>query len=179
MAAPVIHRASGAEYDTLHKLGRQTFLEAFADQNTPEDIHHYVDRAFAKDQIKEELTNPESEFYLARSENQNIGYLKVNYGQAQTEHHDMLAVEIESIYVLEAYYGKRVGKLLFNQAFEVATTRKATCLWLGVWEKNLRAIQFYNKLGFMAFGKHSFLLGSDLQTDILMRLEMTPFSFIH
>lgn len=173
MIKSVITRATSSDLETVHRLGRQTFLEAFAKDNTKEDIHHYVDEAFASGRVAEELANPESEFYLAKVESQPIGYLKVNHGQAQTEKYDLSALEIERIYVLEAYYGKRVGQSLFAKAFEIAQTRRASCLWLGVWEKNLKAIKFYKKHGFVAFDKHSFLLGKDLQTDILMQLEVS------
>ncbi|MEP1778302.1 GNAT family N-acetyltransferase [Reichenbachiella sp.] len=178
MTTPEINRASIDDLETIHLLGRRTFLEAFAKDNKEEDIHQYVNEAFGKEQLTKELTNPESEFYLTSLDDQSIGYLKVNYGQAQTEKHDLHAVEIERIYVSEAYYGKSVGKFLFKKAFEIAQSRKASYIWLGVWEKNLRAIQFYYKHGFIAFGKHSFLIGKDLQTDILMQLEVTPSSSI-
>lgn len=112
-----IHRATIADLETLHRLGRRTFLEAFAKDNTEEDILHYVDKAFATEQLAKELVNPESEFYLTNLDGQAIGYLKVNYGHAQTENHDMHAVELERIYLLEAYYGKKIGKVLFKKAF--------------------------------------------------------------
>lgn len=40
---------------------------------------------------------------------------------------------------------------------------------LGVWEHNHRALRFYEKNGFIAFGTHIFQLGNDQQTDILMK----------
>lgn len=170
---PEIVQATGENLDTLCYLGRHTFLEAFAKDNTEEDIIQYVDEAFANDRVKEELNNPESEYYLATIGGQSIGYLKINYGQAQTEKHNLSAVEIERIYVSEAYYGMKVGQSLFAKALEIAHQRKANSLWLGVWEKNLKAIKFYKKHGFIAFDRHSFLLGKDLQTDILMQLDLS------
>lgn len=178
MDTPCLHIATIDELDIIRELGRQTFLESFAKDNTANNISQYVEDAFSEDQMIKELSNAESEFYLASIENRPIGYLKVNFGEAQTEKHDKNAVEIERIYVVGDYQGKQVGKLLFDKAFEIAKARKATYLWLGVWEKNLRAIKFYHKHGFMAFGKHRFLLGNDQQTDILMQLEVTPRSSI-
>jgi len=101
-----------------------------------------------------------------------IGYLKVNAAQAQTDLHEEHSLEIERIYVLNAYHGKKVGQLLYDKALEVASHLAKTSVWLGVWEKNPRAIRFYEKNGFEAFGTHGFKMGDDEQNDILMRMHL-------
>jgi len=118
------------------------------------------------------LTNPNSEFYFALFDNKVIGYLKINFGQAQTELKDKKALEIERIYVLKKFHGKKVGQILYDTAFKIAKQTGANYLWLGVWEKNPRAINFYKKNGFVEFDKHIFKLGDDEQTDIMMKLQL-------
>jgi ribosomal protein S18 acetylase RimI-like enzyme len=98
-----------------------------------------------------------------------IGYLKINTGQAQTELQDSQALEIERIYVLKSFHGKKVGQLLYEKAMSVAAELGVNYVWLGVWEKNARAIRFYSKNGFEPFDKHIFKLGDDVQTDIMMK----------
>jgi len=83
-------------------------------------------------------------------------------------------MEIERIYVLKDFHGKNIGQLLFEKAIELATQKNANYIWLGVWEENPRAINFYKKNGFVEFDKHIFVLGDDEQTDIMMRLELKP-----
>jgi ribosomal protein S18 acetylase RimI-like enzyme len=78
------------------------------------------------------------------------------------------AVEIERIYVLKAYQGIKAGQALLEKAFEIASKYHSSVVWLGVWEKNHRAIQFYLKNGFIQFSRHTFRLGNDDQTDSLM-----------
>lgn len=85
------------------------------------------------------------------------------------EVHGAEAVEIERIYVLQAHQGKKMGQLLYEKAMQVAESAKADYVWLGVWEENARAIGFYKKNGFVAFDKHVFTLGTDEQTDIMMK----------
>lgn len=108
-------------------------------------------------------------FFIAWDEGSAIGYLKVNTAQAQTDMHEEDSLEIERIYVLNAYHGKKVGQLLYDKAVEIAVQLGKTSVWLGVWEENPRAIRFYEKNGFVAFGTHLFKLGDDEQTDIIMR----------
>ena len=101
-----------------------------------------------------------------------IGYLKINTGDAQTEIQDSQTLEIERIYVLKEFHGKKVGQLLYEKAIQIATGLKVNYIWLGVWEQNLRALQFYKKNGFLAFDKHMFKLGNDEQIDIMMKLTL-------
>ena len=101
-----------------------------------------------------------------------MGYLKLNFGDSQTELKDQKALEIERIYVLKEFHGKKVGQLLFEKALKIAEEKKVDYVWLGVWEENLRAINFYKKNGFEEFDKHIFKLGNDEQTDIMMKLKL-------
>lgn len=158
------------DIEALQKIGRQTFFETFSDTNTAEDMQEYLEKSFHKDKLLAEVENPQSEFYFAQENGEVIGYLKLNFGQSQTELKNENSVEIERIYVLNAYHGKKVGQKLYDKALAVAKERKAQFLWLGVWEKNEKAIRFYQKNGFVPFDKHIFVLGSDEQTDIMMKL---------
>jgi ribosomal protein S18 acetylase RimI-like enzyme len=160
------------EIEQLQKICKQTFYETFANQNTEENMHRYLDESFSHEQLTIELTNPNTEFYFAKLDNEIIGYLKMNFGQAQTELKDLEALEIERIYVLKEFHGKKIGQILYNTAFNIAKKIKANYLWLGVWEENQRAINFYKKNGFIEFDKHIFKLGDDEQTDIMMKLNL-------
>ena len=105
-------------------------------------------------------------------DNNIIGYLKLNIGQSQTEIKNDNALEIERIYVLKEFHGQNIGQQLFEKALERAHAQKVDFIWLGVWEENKRAIQFYTKNGFIAFDKHIFKLGDEEQSDIMMKLKL-------
>ena len=156
----------------LIRIGRQTFVEAFGEANTSEDMDRYLKERFSADQLLHELNHPESLFYFASIDQEIVGYLKVNTGEAQTEPLWQEALEIERIYVIQEYLGKGVGKVLFDKAIQIAKNKKIDQVWLGVWDQNPRAIRFYEKNGFKVVDKHSFKLGSDVQTDIIMLLNI-------
>jgi ribosomal protein S18 acetylase RimI-like enzyme len=162
-----------ADISELQVIGRQTFSETFIDHNTADDMQKYLDNNLSTDKLKDELSDPNSEFYFALLDNKVIGYLKVNHGHAQTELKDKSSLEIERIYVLKDFHGKKVGQVLYDKAIDIAKQTKVNYVWLGVWEKNSRAIKFYEKNGFVAFDKHIFKLGSDEQIDIMMRLKLS------
>ena len=160
------------DVEQLQIISKLTFFETFANGNTEENMQKYLDEGFTVDKLITELTNPSSEFYFTRLDNKVIGYLKINFGQAQTELKDKKSLEIERIYVLKEFHGKQVGQMLYDTAFNIAKQTNADYLWLGVWEENPRAINFYKKNGFVEFDKHIFKLGDDEQTDIMMKLKL-------
>jgi len=168
-----IKRATLNDIDQLQKISRQTFFETFSAGNTEEDMTKYLEEGFSLEKLTAELNNPDSAFYFALLDNQVIGYLKLNFGQSQTELKDDKALEIERIYVLREFHGKKVGQLLYEKAMQIARGANARYIWLGVWEENGKAINFYKKIGFVEFDKHIFKLGNDEQTDIMMKLQLT------
>lgn len=158
---------------SLQKIGRQTFFETFSTGNSDENMTTYLNESFSTTKLSEELNNKDSEFYFALDQHQVVGYLKLNSGASQTEKQDKDALEIERIYVTQEYQGKKVGQLLFEKALELAIDKNACYVWLGVWEGNAKAIQFYKKNGFVEFGQHFFQLGDDEQIDILMKKNLS------
>ncbi|MCK8495340.1 GNAT family N-acetyltransferase [Spirosoma sp. RP8] len=167
-----IRKAEGSDLATVQQIGRETFFETFAAANTEADMQKYLRENFSDANVSAELSNPDSEFFIALEGEAPVGYLKINTGQAQTEPQGETALEIERIYVKNAYHGKKVGQLLYEQALTIARKQNKTRLWLGVWEENPKAIRFYEKNGFVAFDKHIFQFGDDAQTDILMKKEL-------
>lgn len=156
--------------DLLH-VARTAFLQAFTAGNKPENVQVYLNEAFTLEQFEKELRNPASTFFVAEKEGEIIGYTKVNQVPAQTDIHDPESLEVARLYVLEEHLGSGLGKSLLHTAFEFAKQNHKKRLWLGVWEKNARAIRFYEKNGLRIFGSHPFPFGDEIQTDFLMRLD--------
>ncbi|MDY3543956.1 GNAT family N-acetyltransferase [Riemerella anatipestifer] len=172
MLGIAIKKVKTNEVELLQEVSKTTFYETFAADNTPENMQKYLDESFSVKCLREELLDEFSEFYFARVNGELAGYLKLNFGASQTELKDSKAIEIERIYVLKAFQGKRVGQALYEYALQVARDRGVDYIWLGVWEQNHKAIRFYEKNGFVAFDKHLFVLGDDLQMDIMMKLKL-------
>lgn len=167
-----IDQINNSQIDALQQIGRQTFAETFAESNTAANMAKYLEEAYSYEKLSTELNNPNSFFYFAMLDEKVIGYLKLNKGSSQTELKDNNALEIERIYVLKDYHGKKVGQLLFDKAIAIAKEQHVAYVWLGVWEENKRALQFYTKNGFVEFDQHVFVLGDEAQTDIMMKLEL-------
>jgi len=167
-----IRKVVSIEIAELRDVSVRTFFETFSEHNSARDMQKYLDNSLSQKQLSDEVEDENSEFYFAIHNNEVSGYLKVNHGDAQTELKDQSSLEIERIYVLKEFQGKAVGQLLYERALQIANQMEVDYVWLGVWEKNPRAIAFYKKNGFVEFDKHIFRLGEDDQTDIMMRLKV-------
>jgi len=157
------------EIEQLQLISIKTFEETFIDHCAPTDLSDFLKSAYSYEKLKTEFQNEESIFYFAEYGTKIVGYLKLNWGKAQTESLEENALELERIYLLAEYQGKQIGQFLVDNAMQIAKNKKFKTIWLGVWENNLRAISFYKKNGFEQFSSHIFPLGNDMQTDILMK----------
>ena len=167
-----IRKATINDCESLLEIGKITFSETFASTNSEGNMKDYLAKNFSKANLTLEINNPLSEFYLAFLEERVIGFLKVNFGKAQTEIQDEKGIELERIYVLNEFHGKKIGQLLLDKALQIARNNKSQYLWLGVWENNFKALKFYEKNWFYVFDKHIFTLGTDEQTDLLMKIDL-------
>jgi len=154
---------------TLCTFSYKTYYETFAHMNTPSNMKTYLEQSFNINKLCGELSNSNSLFYFLYANGELAGYLKLNEAPSQTDINDMQSLEIERIYVAKEFQGEGLGNVLMNKAIDIANTRKKLYVWLGVWEKNDRAISFYKKNGFYEVGTHSFFMGEEEQTDFVMR----------
>jgi diamine N-acetyltransferase len=149
-------------------LSRTTFHDTFAADNKEEDMRLFLDEQFTRGRLMLEVGRPEHRFYLAYEGKEPVGYLKLRYGKIPEGLPAASALEIARLYAVKAYLGKGVGSLLMQLALTQARDEGYDAIWLGVWERNPRAIAFYEQWGFAKFSEVDFLLGNDVQRDWLM-----------
>lgn len=166
----MVRRVKADEIESLQLISRRTFYETFWMSNSRQDMIDYLENSLSLEALSRELENPNSEFYFlfldaeSATDFEPAAYLKLNF----------LNVELERIYVLSKFQCKGIGRYLLDFSIQLALSRRAPILWLGVWERNYNAIDFYKQNNFQEFGKHTFRLGQDLQTDILMQKILLP-----
>ena len=166
-----IRIATASDIKQLCEIGAKTFVETYAEQNTPENLENYLQEKFNKEQISDEIQTPNTIFLLVELGNETIGYAKMRVNLE--ENADEKALEIERIYISKNYHGQKYGAMLMQKCIDVAQENHYESLWLGVWEHNPKAINFYQKWDFEVFGEHIFQLGDDAQTDFLMKKTFT------
>lgn len=164
-----VRTASQKDVSLLAELSATTFRCAFAADNTPEDMEAYLTESFSKEKLGQELSDPLSLFFIAEGDGKPLGYAKLNRGTTDASVTGTKPVELVRLYVLPESIGRGLGARLMQECIDTATSQGFETLWLGVWEHNHRAIRFYRKWGFEEVGSHLFLLGSDVQTDLILQ----------
>jgi GNAT superfamily N-acetyltransferase len=173
-----IRPATIGDAPALSALGTSTFRDTFEGENTPEDMARYISNAFHPQQQAAEISDPSSTVLLAEHRLQSgaaelVGYAHLASGPTPEAVRGPAPLELKRLYVTHAWHGRRVAQALMDGVIETARARGAQTLWLGVWERNPRAVAFYSKYGFARVGEHTFVLGSDPQTDWLLARPVT------
>jgi ribosomal protein S18 acetylase RimI-like enzyme len=172
-----IRHATNSDAAVLADLGARTFAQTFAVYNTPEDMAEYLAKSFSPSIQAEELATLGCTFLILETltEDQSwlpVGFVRMQAGPAPDCISGANPIELVRIYVLQECIGKGEGSRLMQASIDEARSSEHDVLWLGVWEKNERAIPFYQKWGFETVGTHEFILGSDHQTDYLMQRQV-------
>lgn len=169
-----IRQALVDDAQLLTDLAYTTFWDAFAHhpKNAPDDLNHYMRQAFSFEQTVAELGDENSIFLICELGDEAAGYAKIIIDSIEPGITAERPVELNRLYAHQKHLGQGVGQALMDASLEQAKLEKCDVMWLGVWEFNPRAQRFYEKNGFRVVGKHTFLLGSDPQTDLLMQKEI-------
>ncbi len=160
------------DINVLQDLSIETFSETFGQQNPPEDLELYLEKAFNPQQLIKEIMDSNTNFYFIFQEALLAGYIKLK--NVSLPEHSFLgeALEVERIYVRKPYQHLGLGKHLLDFASEEAQRTHKEYLWLSVWEHNPTAYGFYKSQGYVECGSRHFHLGTLAQTDLIMKKEI-------
>ena len=164
----VLRRASPADAARVSAFAATAFADTFGAQNRPEDMAAYLAEAFSEPAQLAELTDPQCTVFIAERDGEIVGYTMLRDGTPPACVHDTSAIEIARLYAGQRWIGAGIGALLMQRCLVEAASRGRRTIWLGVWERNVRAIGFYQRWHFTIVGSQPFQLGSDLQNDRVM-----------
>ncbi|MEP6512519.1 MAG: GNAT family N-acetyltransferase [Parafilimonas sp.] len=169
METITVRYAALEDANLIAELSRKTFYDSFAAYNTKEDMDKFMNEIFAQENLVAEVGAQGNIFLLAFCNDDAAGYVRMRESEIPKVLNTAEAIEIARIYAVENAIGKGIGSALMEKCIDVALEMNKEIIWLGVWEKNQRAIDFYTRWGFEKFGEHEFILGNDVQTDWLMK----------
>ena len=165
-----IRHGEATDAAALAELAARTFRETFAAGSPPEDMALHLAQAYGTPQQQRELADPDMTTLLAEADGELAGYAQVRSGVTPKCVTGETPVELWRFYVAQPWHGRGLAQTLMQRVELEASQRGGRTLWLGVWERNGRAIAFYRKAGFTDVGSHVFMVGTDAQTDrILVR----------
>jgi ribosomal protein S18 acetylase RimI-like enzyme len=165
----LIREATIADLPKLRALAVRVFTITFEKSNNPEDFKAFMDEAYSEEQMREELAEPRAVYLIAEDGEHFAGYARVRENNEVDSYLGTNHLELQRLYADIPWQGKGVAKALMDACEKIARDRGKDWIWLGVWEHNPKAIHYYQKHGYERFSQHDFMLGTDKQTDLLMR----------
>lgn len=162
---PIIQRAEPSNASFLARLAEKTFRDTFARFINKEDFESYVARSFSENQIKSELLDRASTFFIARLKDKYVGYAKLYQSPPPDCIKRLPAVELARLYSMQQYLGCGIGAALLEACISWARSRAFKSIWLRSWKENHRGNAFYTKMQFEVLGTKTFALGSEIQED--------------
>lgn len=165
-----IRPATTADLETLVAVARQAMYEAFSPVKYPGNpVESYLDEAVTYPHYQQSMQDKRTTFWLAEEGGEAVGFLKLRRHAPPRRMAERNALEIVQIYLLERYVGRGWGRQLLEHALAYASAQGCRAVWLGVWEHNLSARAFYDRMGFTPCGWHVFPFAGEPQRDIWLQ----------
>jgi ribosomal protein S18 acetylase RimI-like enzyme len=165
---PQVRRALHADAHELAQLAEHTFRDTFASENSAEDMDLHCRASYGETLQAEEIARADTVTLLCEAHGDLIGFTQVRWHSAPSSVIARTPGEIQRLYVDRGWHGRGIAQTLMRSALDALAAQACDVVWLGVWERNLKAIAFYKKIGFVAVGSHIFAVGRDPQRDIIM-----------
>lgn len=168
----ILRKVKNEDIPELSEFAVRTFYQAYGWYNTDENMKSYVAKYFSKENLFDEINDTETGFYILTEDGKLKGYVKSGRQNNLDILNNYPHLEIERIYVDNSDQRNGIGKKMLDFIIQKAKEKNIKYVWLGVWQKNEKAINFYKKNGFKIIGTTTFTLGDDDQDDFIMALEI-------
>jgi len=164
-----IRELTTKDIPALRALAIRIYRDTFSISNTPENMEAFVNKDYSEQSFQNEFKEEGSRYFFAEENGIPVGYLRLRKNNEAESYLGKNTIELHRIYIDQNYQGKKVGALLMQHALDIAKKQDVEWIWLGVWEHNPKAQQFYERWGFERFSEHAFHMGDEVQTDWLLK----------
>jgi ribosomal protein S18 acetylase RimI-like enzyme len=161
MSELTIRRADFSDINLISALGITTCYEAYFELDPSHDLADYCINFFSLEQVTNELNDKNSTYLIAEFKGNAVGFVKLREGKKIDCLQGKNAIEVQRIYLLEKVQGRGFGKLLIEKSIEIGREKGYETLWLGVWDQNVEAQKFYEKIGMKNIGLTDFSDGKN------------------
>lgn len=168
----VFRKAVLEDAELLTTLAEETFRKAYDTEMDADDVETYIREHFNIGRQRREISDPKNDLLITFRQDQPIGYSMIRLNALPACINSNSAVELKRFYLLPEAKGTGVADSQMQATLANAKSKNHTAMWLGCWENNARAISFYKRWHFKPVGHQNFLVGSDLQRDIVFLKEL-------
>ena len=162
--------AAPSDAEALAELGRRSFVETFGHLYAPEDLTVFLTN-HSVESWNQELADPAFAVRIGEADGRAVAYAKIGPPKLPFEPRGT-AVELRQFYILSDWQGTGAAREMMAWVLDEARRRGGDDLYLSVFVDNPRARAFYAKYGFVEEGRYAFMVGTQADEDIVMRLSL-------
>ena len=167
-------RGSVDDAAELAEFAARTFEETFSADNKPEDLQTHLVTNYGPEQQAAELVDPLVTTILARLNGKLVAYAQVRQNPPPPCVSNASPIELHRFYVDRRAHGTGLASSLMQEVHQAVREFGGRHVWLGVWERNSRAIAFYKKAKFVDVGSQFYMVGPDRQVDRVLVARVNP-----
>ncbi|MFN5171013.1 MAG: GNAT family N-acetyltransferase [Cyclobacteriaceae bacterium] len=168
-----IRQAVGSDLAAVRKVAIDSYVEKFAEFNTPENMEAFLTTTYSTEAFEQEFSEAGAKLLVACEGDQVVGFVRLRTSNEVEQKLGPSTIELQRLYIAPGMQGRSIGHQLMEEALRHAHSLQVEWMWLGVWEKNFGAQRFYARYGFERFGEHTFWMGDDPQVDWLLKKKLS------
>ncbi|MDB2571587.1 GNAT family N-acetyltransferase [Polaribacter sp.] len=164
-----IRRANSADATSIALLGRVTYTQSHGRyiENKKELFEFYND-AYSVSKIRDELKEAKNLYWIVFSDELPIGFAKLSLKNTPPNSQELNSCKLEKIYILDDFTGYKIGTKLQKILLKTAKQLHFKNIWLAVYYKNTKGINFYQKHGFKKTGDIDFVVGESVYRNLIL-----------
>jgi diamine N-acetyltransferase len=166
----LVRMARVQDAKNLSVFAKNTFVDTYAGMVDRTELLDYSNETFHLDNQLNEIINPDNLIFLAEDDESNLlGYALIQYRSLKFTHRVYRQCELKRIYLSNKVFRKGIGTRLLNAVKGTLSKQGIETLYVGVWDKNSRALAFYFKNGFKEVADTHFELGNQTCRDLVLQ----------
>jgi GNAT superfamily N-acetyltransferase len=173
MNPPHIRPASVDDVPALCQLGAATFRETYTAISDPGAVDAYATENFTPAKVEAWFRQPCAHTLIALADDRPAGYAHLRHAKVPACVDDPKAIELSRLYLLASAQGGGLGSAMMTVILSQAAALEARTIWLGAYDRNVKALDFYTRHGFVHVGSHAFEFGGVIHADPVLTRRVT------
>ncbi|WP_457422789.1 GNAT family N-acetyltransferase [Roseateles sp. P5_E7] len=162
---PLIRHAQPEDAAAPAAFAAQGFTDTYRGLDDPQEIADYVAEHFQPEVVTRVIQDPACTTLLAWVGEQLADYAILRKAPPPSCVTGPAPLELWRLYLGQGFIGQGLGARVMAEVHAQARGHGAHTLWLGVYDRNVRAVEFYKRFNFAQVGDKEFLFGGRLYVD--------------
>jgi GNAT superfamily N-acetyltransferase len=140
----IIRKAQPSDSYRLSVLYKQVYIQTYATEGISTEYADFINKQFSVERLENTINKHPDNISVAEYRENLVGVAELEF-EKKCPVDNIIAPELNKLYILEWFCGKGIGQELLKAAEETVRSKGIKEMWLWVYLFNKRAIAFYEK----------------------------------